>query len=85
MRRLVWLGTGAAIGAGGTVWARRRVGKVATRLRPSAIATSATAGADRRRRDLSVRLRGALESGRLVARQREDELWRDLRASGTPR
>jgi len=82
MRRMVWLGTGAALGAGGTLWARRRVGKVATRLRPSSIAGSATAGVDRRRRDVAVRLRGAVESGRLEARRREDELWRDLRASG---
>jgi len=82
MRRMVWLGTGAVLGAGGTLWARRRVGKVATRLRPSSIAGSATASADRRRRDVALRLRGAVESGRLEARRREDELWRDLRASG---
>jgi hypothetical protein len=85
MRRMVWLGTGAALGAGGTLWVRRRVGKVADRLRPSSIAVSATAGVDRRRREVVGRVRGAVESGRLEARRREDELWSDLRTSGVPR
>jgi hypothetical protein len=82
IRRALWLGTGAAIGAGGTVWARRRVGRLATRLRPGSLAGEVTAGVDRHRRQLTGRVRGAVESGRFEARRREDELWRDLRATG---
>jgi hypothetical protein len=84
-RRLLWLGTGAALGASGTVWARRRMGRLARALRPGSIAGEVTAGVDRRRRELSGRVRASVETGRLDARRREDELWRDLRASGSPR
>jgi hypothetical protein len=79
IRRALWLGTGAAIGATGTVWARRRVTRLATRLRPGTMAGDMGAQLSRRTGEVSGRVRAAVESGRWQARRREDELWRDLR------
>ncbi|HXX91475.1 MAG TPA: hypothetical protein VEI83_14745 [Acidimicrobiales bacterium] len=81
MRRTLWLGTGAALGAGGTLWARRRIERLATRLRPGSLAGEVSAGVGRSRRALTDRVHHAVESGRIQARRREDELWRDLRVS----
>jgi hypothetical protein len=82
MRRAMWLGTGAALGAGATVWTQRRVGRLASRLRPGSIAGEMSARVDRRRRALGGRVRDALDDGRAQARRREDEIWSDIRVSG---
>ncbi|HUO48351.1 MAG TPA: hypothetical protein VMU09_05915 [Acidimicrobiales bacterium] len=79
IRRALWLGTGAALGAGGTVWVRRRVTKLATHLSPGTLAGDVGASVSRRGSEVSGRVRAALDSGRVQARRREDELWRDLR------
>jgi len=78
-RRALWFGTGAALGATGTLWARRRVNRLATRLRPGSLAEGVGASVSRRRGEVAGRVRDAMESGRVQARRREDELWRDLR------
>jgi len=79
IRRALWFGTGAALGATGTVWARKRVNRLATRLRPGSLAGDVGASLSRRRGEVAGRVRAAMESGRTQARRREDELWRDLR------
>jgi hypothetical protein len=70
LKRLRWLFTGLAIGAGSSIWAQRKVRSVTSRYRPSGIANSATT------RALGVPgdLRAALREGRQAMRAREAEL-----------
>jgi hypothetical protein len=78
IRRPFWLVTGAALGAGGTVWARRRLDRLARRVRPTAVAGELVSLADRTRRGAADKVRDALDTGRTEAQRREDDLWRDL-------
>jgi hypothetical protein len=74
MRRPLWLVAGAALGAGGTVWAerylRRRVRRVVSLLpaRRGGGLLRAAGG----------RLRAAVEAGRTERVRRESELWSQL-------
>ena len=78
----MWLTTGVVLGAGGTIWTRRRVGALAERARdgalPEDLARLVQGGARRVRR----RLGGAIEAGRVEARRREGELRVLARAGG---
>jgi len=76
MRRPVWLAVGAALGAGGTLWTRRRIERLSRRVRPGAVAGDIAAAVDRTTRGAADRVRGALDAGRDGARRREDDLWR---------
>ena len=78
MRRPLWLAAGAALGVGGTVWARRRLDRLSRRVRPGAVAGELVSRAERTRRGAAYRVRDALDTGRNEARRREDDLWRDL-------
>jgi len=80
MRRPLWLAAGAALGAGGTVWARRRLERLSRRVRPTALAGGLASRADRTRRGAADRVRDALDTGRSEARRRQDDLERDLAA-----
>ena len=89
IRRPVWLAAGAAIGVGGTLWAQRRIERLARRVRPTAVANGVAKGiataAEKTRRGTTGRVRAAVDAGRADARRREDELWHGLTASGPPR
>jgi hypothetical protein len=78
MRRTWWLTAGVAIGVGGTLWAeqriRRGIEEVVELLTPEHLAGSAVASV----RQLAVRVRVAVDTGREARAQREDELWQDL-------
>jgi hypothetical protein len=80
MRRPLWLAAGAALGAGGTVWARHRLERLSRRVRPNAVAGEIVSLVDRTRRGAADKVRDALDTGRSEAQRREDDLWRDLAA-----
>jgi hypothetical protein len=63
LKRVRWLGAGAAVGFGGAVWAQRKLRTAANRYRPVEVAGAAAA-----------RARDALEEGRAAMREREAEL-----------
>ena len=63
LKRVRWLVTGAAIGAGGSVWAKRKAKATVERYAPPGLLEAA-----------SRRLRGALADGRTAMREREAEL-----------
>jgi hypothetical protein len=73
-RRVSWLVAGGAIGAGGTLWARRRVERLSERVQSGAIIADIGAGVDRGTRAAMRRVQVAVDAGRLEARRREDEL-----------
>lgn len=62
-KRLRWLGTGVAMGLGGSVWLQRKMKTAATRYAPAGVAVAAAA-----------RAKDALEEGRAAMKQREAEL-----------
>gem|GEM_PF-1964279 len=78
IRRPLWLVAGAALGAGGTVWTRRRLEQLSRRVRPASVAGDIASMVDRTRRGTADRVRDAVDAGRAGARRREDDLWRDL-------
>jgi hypothetical protein len=82
MRRPLWLAAGAALGVGGTLWAERRLRRVAERLTPPALA----AEAGRSVRRLGDRVQAAVAAGREERVRREEELWAELggRPPGAP-
>lgn len=84
MRRPMWLLAGAALGAGGTLWTRRRLERLAQRVKPSTVAGDVASLVDRRRRLAAWRVRDALEAGRAGAHRRELDLRRELTARDTP-
>ena len=74
MKRIVWFAAGAAAGAGGTVYAGKKVKRVAheaaEKLKPVNVAKSAVSSAGRAGRSLV----DALREGRAAAAERESEL-----------
>ena len=69
-KRVIWFGSGMAAGAGGTVWAARKVRDQIDRAKPSHLAVVATDAA----RAAGTVVRDALSEGRVAARAREVEL-----------
>jgi hypothetical protein len=67
MRRARWLATGVALGAGGTIWAKRRLGELQGRLEPVRLVGD-VAGATKNR------VQAAVGEGRAQARRREQEI-----------
>jgi len=84
-RRAIWVGVGAALGASGTLWARRRVEMLSERMRSGEIAQDVVAIVDRRAHSAARRVLRAVEAGRDGARRREDELRRELEARARAR
>jgi hypothetical protein len=78
IRRPLWLATGAALGVGGTLWTRRRLDRLARRVRPTAVATEVVSIVERTRRGAVERVRDAVDTGRTEAQRRRDDLWQDL-------
>ena len=70
MRRLVWFMGGAAAGASGVVYTKRKVAEAVDKVRPSNLAHSASSSA---RRAVN-RVGDAVREGVTAARRREREL-----------
>jgi hypothetical protein len=80
MRRLFFLFVGLGAGAWVGIWAVRKVEQTSRRLRPDALASSASARAG----SLGGRLRGAIEEGRRAAAAKEVELRSTYRVDDAP-
>jgi len=76
MRRPLWLMAGAALGAGGTLWTRRRVQGLSRRLSEGGVGAEVASRVERRARATAERVRDAMAVGRGEAQRREDDLWR---------
>ena len=76
IRRPLWLMAGAALGAGGTLWTRRRVQRLSRRLSEGTRRAEVASLVDRRARSAADRVRDAMAVGRSDAQRREDDLWR---------
>ena len=70
MKRLFWLGVGAAAGAGGSLWAERKVRNQLDALAPDQLVVRASKRAGQAGRNLI----DAVTDGREAMRSREDEL-----------
>jgi hypothetical protein len=85
-KRTFWLVTGAAIGAGSSLWAERKVHRAvqqaAARLQPDAIVVEVGRSARQVAGTAGDRVRGAMSSGRDEMQRREEELWAELAAQG---
>jgi hypothetical protein len=79
-RRVRWFGAGAALGAGATVWAHRKVKGAVARYRPAGLAGSAVDKA----LAWPAEVRAAIDEGRSTMRQREAELRHDLAPAAVP-
>lgn len=73
-KRIIWMGTGMAVGAGGAFWAKRRVEATVERYLPEQVADRAATQA----RNLGRTVRAAASEGRGAMRQREQELRRQV-------
>lgn len=77
MRRARWLATGVALGAGGTIWAKKRLGDLQGRMEPARV-IGEVAGATRHR------VQAAVGAGRAQAQRREQELRARLEGREMP-
>lgn len=75
-KRIIWMGTGMAVGAGSAFWAKRKVEETVERYLPEQVADRAAAQA----RDLGRTVREAASEGREAMREREAELRRQVEA-----
>ncbi len=71
-KRVRWIGMGAVLGVGGSVWAQVSIRRRARRLRPGQALGRLTTG-------LGSDLRDALDEGRTAMQEREAELRDRLR------
>ncbi len=69
-KRVIWMGTGAALGAGSAFWAKRKVVRTLERYLPDELARRAGASA----RTVGRTVRVAASEGRTAMREREAEL-----------
>ncbi len=69
-KRVIWMGTGAAMGAGSAFWAKRKVVRTVERYLPDELARRASASA----RTVGRTVRVAASEGRAAMRDRESEL-----------
>ncbi len=85
-KRTVWFVTGAALGAGSSLWLERRVRRTVqqatARLQPDALVVEVSRSARQAAGSAGSRVRDALSSGREEMQRREEELWADLAAQG---
>jgi hypothetical protein len=85
-KRTFWLVTGAALGAGSSLWVERRVRRTVqqatARLQPDALVVEVGRSARQAAGTAGSRVRDALSSGRDEMQRREEELWADLAAQG---
>jgi hypothetical protein len=64
MRRMTWMTVGIVVGAGGSVWVRRRVEEASKRMQPAQLATSAATLAGARARVAGEKLRAVVLGAR---------------------
>lgn len=69
-KRIIWMGTGVAVGASGAFWAKRKVTEAVEQYLPEQVAIRAQAGA----KDLAGTVRAAAAEGREAMRATEAEL-----------
>lgn len=69
-KRIIWMGTGMAVGAGGAFWAKRKVEATVQQYLPEQVAERAATSA----KDLGRSVRAAASEGREVMRATEAEL-----------
>ncbi|HEY5098320.1 MAG TPA: hypothetical protein VII46_09740 [Acidimicrobiales bacterium] len=85
-KRTFWLVTGAALGAGSSLWAERRVrrtvAQATARLQPDALVVEVGRSARQVAGSAGGRVRDAVVSGRDEMLRREEELWADLATPG---
>jgi len=85
-KRTFWLVTGAAVGAGSSLWAERRVRRTVqqatARLQPDALVVEVGRTARQVAGGAGDRFRDAVTTGREAMLRREEELWSDLAAQG---
>jgi len=84
MRRSLWLGLGAALGSGATVWVRRRVDRLA-QLNRGEVTRGVVTFFDHGARSATDRLRQSVDTGRRAARLRAYELRHELEARDATR
>ena len=70
IKRIIWMGFGAVIGASGSYWANRRVRQVVDRYAPAEVRERITS----RVRNATGHIRTAVSDGRDAMREREAEL-----------
>lgn len=75
-KRIIWMGTGMAVGAGSAFWAKRKVETTVERYLPEQVADRAAATA----RGLGQTVRAAAVEGREAMRERERELRSQVEA-----
>ena len=78
--RVRWLGAGAALGVGATVWTQRKIKVAAAKYRPSGLAGTAVDKA----RSWPGEMRAAIDEGRTTMRLREAELRHGLEQASRP-
>jgi hypothetical protein len=85
-KRTFWLLTGAAVGAGTSLWAERRIRRsvqqAAARLQPNAVVSEVGRSARQVAKKAGTRVRDAVSSGRDEKLRREQELWAGLASRG---
>jgi hypothetical protein len=79
-RRVRWLGAGAVLGFGASVWAQHKLKATAARYRPAGVAGNAVNKA----RSWPSHVRAAIDEGRSTMRAREAELRDGLVRPPTP-
>lgn len=75
-KRVVWMGTGVAVGASSALWAKRKVVRTVERYLPDEVARRAGASA----RTVGRTVRDAASEGRAAMRHREAELRAEVEA-----
>jgi hypothetical protein len=85
-KRTFWLVTGAALGAGSSLWAERKVRQslqqATARLQPDAIVVEVGRSARQAAGTASQRVRAAVATGRTEMLRREEQLWAELADHG---
>jgi hypothetical protein len=79
-RRARWLGAGAALGFGASLWAQHKLKAAAARYRPAGVAGNAVNKA----RSWPSHVRAAIDEGRSTMRAREAELRNGMVPPPTP-
>jgi hypothetical protein len=78
-RRLMWVGVGAVAGSGATVWARRRVERLARRIQePGQLGGEIVSLVDHGARSTAGHVRRSIDTGRTAARLRSRQLHHEL-------
>ncbi len=75
-KRIIWMGTGMAVGAGSAFWAKHKVEATVERYLPEQVADRAATQA----REVGRTVRAAAAEGRAAMRERELELREQVEA-----